>query len=730
MTVDSTINSLSWRGDARAGWLAVGNSNRVVGVTFTEELGEEREGGCHEELSRQNMRRNFNFREHSQNVTIVRWNKRLDKIATCDALGSVIVWKNQDGRSVMELVNHRGVPISDFQWSNEGNKVLISYTDGYVLVGTAMGRRLWARRLNIGTFVTHHPSPDRTSELLSSTWSADDSRVVVGSSIGELIELDAEDEHGRLISTTEVLPGIGIIGLQWVQVPDQDKPERLSLYLKNGKVVLMSSCGDQHATIIKTGLIDGRMQWSEDGAILAVAGYRRTRGQGTVRFFNPTGTLLFTLPLHTKKYVTALTWGHASRKLFVATGQQLHVACVEKEVPTLQALCRQALARALRDREATSDLPLPSRAKGCIRETFTSTIQGHVPEADQLLSYVTRQPPPGHRLFCTVKPNLPGGGGTSMGGRHRHATSYTLYVEQLGSLYPILVATRRSSKIRQSFTISVPSSQRAGVGRDCPSLSKDLVANGFVAVPETLSEHPADLPNAQTPPREPQVTVHARLTIDVEEEGTAKTMFRGMGIDYHTHGTLKEAGTTLCPAPPSILAEVVSNMMSSKFRVQGFFPQLPADLGTVSIKTSLLHIQPRKVTVLLPKPDGCDSGIESDLSSESASDDDDVFEDFSGSVSPLPEQTMRKLSSRRLSSAPDPAIILNSKTPTWNEQHMIYQLDFGGRVTTKSAKNFQLELNEKQVLQFGRIENGSFILDFQAPFSPIQAFSVALANLC
>lgn len=322
--------------------------------------------------------------------------------------------------------------------------------------------------------------------------------------------------------------------------------------------------------------------------------------------------------------------------------------------------------------------------------------QGHVPEADQLLNYVTRQPPAGHRLFCTVKPNLPGSG-SGTGSRHRHATSYTLYVEQLGSLYPILVATRRSSKIRQSFTISLPSSQRTGVGRDCPSLSKDLVANGFVAVPDTLPEHPADLPNAQTPPREPQVTVHARLTIDVEEEGTAKTMFRGMGVDYHTHGTLKEAGTVLCPAPPSILAEVVSNVMSSKFRVQSYCPQLPGDLGTVSIKTSLLHIQPRKVTVLLPKPDGCDSGIESDLSSESASEDDDVFEDLT-TVSPLVhEQTMRKLSSRRLSSTPDPVIILNSKTPTWNEQHMIYQLDFGGRVTTKSAKNFQLELNEKQV---------------------------------
>ena len=74
-------------------------------------------------------------------------------------------------------------------------------------------------------------------------------------------------------------------------------------------------------------------------------------------------------------------------------------------------------------------------------------------------------------------------------------------------------------------------------------------------------------------------------------------------------------------------------------------------------------------------------------------------------------------------------MMIHSKTPTWNEQHMIYQLDFGGRVTTKSAKNFQLEMGSEQVLQFGRIENGSFILDFQYPFSPIQAFATALSNL-
>lgn len=250
-------------------------------------------------------------------VTKVRWNPLLDKIATCDSSGTVIVWRNHNGRSIMELVNNRGTQISDFQWSNDGTKVLIAYTDGYVLVGTAFGRRIWARQLSIGTFVTMPNSHSQPSRLLSSTWSPDDSRIVVGSSIGELIELDAF-HNGSLVSTTEVLPGIGIIGLQWVHAPgpepkttpqsgashlensDERSSVRLSLYLRNGKVVLMNSCGDQQATIIRTGLIDGKMLWSGDGSVLAVAGLRKSQTISTVRFFQPTGQLLFTLPLGTK----------------------------------------------------------------------------------------------------------------------------------------------------------------------------------------------------------------------------------------------------------------------------------------------------------------------------------------------------------------------------------------------------------------------------------------------
>jgi hypothetical protein len=72
---------------------------------------------------------------------------------------------------------------------------------------------------------------------------------------------------------------------------------------------------------------------------------------------------------------------------------------------------------------------------------------------------------------------------------------------------------------------------------------------------------------------------------------------------------------------------------------------------------------------------------------------------------------------------------MQNRPPLWNEQSQVYQLDFGGRVTLESAKNFQIEFKGKQVIQFGRIENNCYTLDFEWPFSPLQAFAVALANI-
>ncbi|KAG7159193.1 Tubby-related protein 4-like, partial [Homarus americanus] len=73
--------------------------------------------------------------------------------------------------------------------------------------------------------------------------------------------------------------------------------------------------------------------------------------------------------------------------------------------------------------------------------------------------------------------------------------------------------------------------------------------------------------------------------------------------------------------------------------------------------------------------------------------------------------------------------VMHNKAPLWNENSQVYQLDFGGRVTQESAKNFQIEFKGKQVMQFGRIDGNAYTLDFQYPFSAMQAFAVALANV-
>jgi hypothetical protein len=73
--------------------------------------------------------------------------------------------------------------------------------------------------------------------------------------------------------------------------------------------------------------------------------------------------------------------------------------------------------------------------------------------------------------------------------------------------------------------------------------------------------------------------------------------------------------------------------------------------------------------------------------------------------------------------------VLHNKAPFWNEVSQVYQLDCGGRVTQESAKNFQIEYQGKQVMQFGRIDRNAYTLDFQYPFCALQVIAVALANV-
>lgn len=72
-----------------------------------------------------------------------------------------------------------------------------------------------------------------------------------------------------------------------------------------------------------------------------------------------------------------------------------------------------------------------------------------------------------------------------------------------------------------------------------------------------------------------------------------------------------------------------------------------------------------------------------------------------------------------------------NKPPRWNDQIGAYVLNFNGRVTMASVKNFQLVDPAEQssvVLQFGRVGKDEFTMDLQYPMSPFQAFAITLSS--
>lgn len=77
----------------------------------------------------------------------------------------------------------------------------------------------------------------------------------------------------------------------------------------------------------------------------------------------------------------------------------------------------------------------------------------------------------------------------------------------------------------------------------------------------------------------------------------------------------------------------------------------------------------------------------------------------------------------------DKMVIMHNKQPHFNKQLAAYCLNFNGRVTKPSVKNFQLVADsdpDAVILQFGKIGRNLFTMDYQHPMSALQ---VRIINL-
>ena len=74
---------------------------------------------------------------------------------------------------------------------------------------------------------------------------------------------------------------------------------------------------------------------------------------------------------------------------------------------------------------------------------------------------------------------------------------------------------------------------------------------------------------------------------------------------------------------------------------------------------------------------------------------------------------------------------LHNKTPVWNDDTQSYVLNFHGRVTQASVKNFQIVHDsdpEYVIMQFGRVAEDVFTMDYRYPMCALQAFGIALSS--
>ncbi|KAI9080249.1 hypothetical protein K1719_037643 [Acacia pycnantha] len=97
-----------------------------------------------------------------------------------------------------------------------------------------------------------------------------------------------------------------------------------------------------------------------------------------------------------------------------------------------------------------------------------------------------------------------------------------------------------------------------------------------------------------------------------------------------------------------------------------------------------------------------------------------------------------RLENLPLSSQNKGMLVLQNKSPRWHEQLQCWCLNFNGRVTVASVKNFQLvasprsgvseQAQENVILQFGKVGKDLFTMDYQYPISAFEAFAICLSS--
>jgi len=428
--------------------------------------------------------------------------------------------------------------------------------------------------------------------------------VLFGTADGQVIVMDC---HGRMLAHVLLHESDGILssesdtdsddysppqdGPAAYPIPVQNIKPLLTVSFTSGDISLMNNYDDLSPTVIRSGLKEVVAQWCTQGDLLAVAGMERQTQLGDlpngpllksamVKFYNVRGEHIFTLDTLVQRPIVSICWGHRDSRLLMASGPALYVVRVEHRVCSLQLLCRQAVASALREDKDVSKLALPPRLCSYLSTAFIPTIKPPIPDPNNMRDFVSYPSAGNERLHCTMKrtEDDPEVGGPC----------YTLYLEYLGGLVPILKG-RRISKLRPEFVIMDPRTD---------SKSDEIYGNSLISSmldscncsdssdvelsDDWAAKKSPKISRASKSPKLPRINIEARKSPKLSR--AAQEMSRSPRLPMRKP-SIGSPSLTRREFPfeditqHNYLAQVTSNIWGTKFKIVGLAAFLPTNLG-------------------------------------------------------------------------------------------------------------------------------------------------------
>lgn len=205
--------------------------------------------------------------------------------------------------------------------------------------------------------------------------------------------------------------------------------------------------------------------------------------------------------------------------------------------------------------------------------------------------------------------------------------------------------------------------------------------------------------------RQVRSNMTANYLIYTDKEGADGARIGRMGSNFlGTCFTMYDNGRD-----PQKVAKIQDAVSSGDELVHNVL-QIREELGCVTYEPNRTSVGPRKMRVVIPDVD--ENGVSSKV------------------VRPMSRQD--RLVTRLQTGDLKDLMRFSNREPVFREDLGAYCLDFGGRVSMASVKNFQLINSEDpsmgNILQFGRVADDMFTMDFQWPLSPFQAFAICLSS--